>query len=300
MPTTSTWYGAIGQTAQDRLLAAWPDAPIENEETLGFLLSVARDQVLAFAPAIPDAPETGTIAPGPVLNVRRTNLAVTYGVANGSTFTTPTGATRESTLTPAAGGNSGVNFGNANFLAGDVVACSVEVEAPAANAVTVTVAGTGNFGASTVTVPAGTAVRVGRASTFLSGGQVYLTAAALSTPFIIRRPLIEKATTVGAYFDGSTVDTVDDGIRLEYAWSGAEGKSASVEAYRPDIFIPDPPQVLDRYVYAQLQQAQNLWNAGRVAPTGDLGDGGFSFTPRPLDKTIRQIIRPVDGKPHAL
>ena len=57
---------------------------------------------------------------------------------------------------------------------------------------------------------------------------------------------------------------------------------------------------LDRYVYAQLQQAQNLWNAGRVAPTGDLGDGGFSFTPRPLDKTIRQIIRPVDGKPHAL
>ena len=122
MPTTSTWYGAIGQTAQDRLLAAWPDAPIENEETLGFLLSVARDQVLAFAPAIPDAPETGTIA----------------------------------------------------------------------------------------------------------------------------------------------------------------------------------PQVLDRYVYAQLQQAQNLWNAGRVAPTGDLGDGGFSFTPRPLDKTIRQIIRPVDGKPHAL
>lgn len=57
---------------------------------------------------------------------------------------------------------------------------------------------------------------------------------------------------------------------------------------------------LDRYVYAQLQQAINLWNAGRVAPTGDLGDGGFTFTPRPLDKNVRQIIRPVDGKPHVL
>ena len=62
MPTTSTWYGAIGQTAQDRLLAAWPDAPIENEETLGFLLSVARDQVLAFAPTA-IAPQNWGTAP---------------------------------------------------------------------------------------------------------------------------------------------------------------------------------------------------------------------------------------------
>ena len=63
-------------------------------------------------------------------------------------------------------------------------------------------------------------------------------------------------------------------------------------------FIVSP--VPTRYVYAQLQQAINLWNAGRVSSAGDLGDGGFTFTPRPLDKTIRQIIRPVDGKPHVL
>ena len=119
MPTTSTWYGTNGQTAQDRLLAAWPDAPIENLETLGFLLSVARDQVLAFAPTA-IAPQNWDTAP------------------------------------------------------------------------------------------------------------------------------------------------------------------------------------LDRSVYAQLQQANNLWNAGRVASSGDIGDGSFTFIPRPLDKTIRQIIRPVDGKPHAL
>lgn len=57
---------------------------------------------------------------------------------------------------------------------------------------------------------------------------------------------------------------------------------------------------LDRYVYAQLQQAVNLWNAGRVQSSGDLGDGQYVFTPRPLDKTIQQIIRPPDRKPHVL
>jgi hypothetical protein len=62
----------------------------------------------------------------------------------------------------------------------------------------------------------------------------------------------------------------------------------------------DPPVSTDpptRYVYAQLQQAINLWNAGRVSSDGNLGDGGYTFTPRPLDKTIRGIIRPVSGGP---
>lgn len=66
-----------------------------------------------------------------------------------------------------------------------------------------------------------------------------------------------------------------------------------------------PPQdwdaaPLDRYVYAQLRQAENLWNAGRVQVSGDIGDGQYVFTPRPLDKTIQQIIRPPDRKPHVL
>lgn len=56
---------------------------------------------------------------------------------------------------------------------------------------------------------------------------------------------------------------------------------------------PTPP----RYVLAQLMQARNLWNAGNVSSEGNFGDGSFSFTPRPMDKTIRQIIRPADGKP---
>ena len=58
-----------------------------------------------------------------------------------------------------------------------------------------------------------------------------------------------------------------------------------------------PPE---NWVLAQLRQAQALWDAGRVNTNGDSGEGGFVFTPRPMDKTIRAIIRPADGKPHVL
>lgn len=56
----------------------------------------------------------------------------------------------------------------------------------------------------------------------------------------------------------------------------------------------------DRFVYAQLQQATNLWNAGRVSPDGEAGEGSYSYTPRPLDKTIRATIRPITGVPLVL
>jgi hypothetical protein len=49
-------------------------------------------------------------------------------------------------------------------------------------------------------------------------------------------------------------------------------------------------------VYAQLQQMKNLWAAGRADESGEIGGEGFSFVPRPLDKTIRGIIRPVNGR----
>ena len=61
--------------------------------------------------------------------------------------------------------------------------------------------------------------------------------------------------------------------------------------------VPDPPS---RYVYAQLQQAKNLLMAGSVARGGEYGDGEFSYEPRPLDKAIKNLIRPIDGKPHVL
>ena len=50
--TASTWYTAADNDSEaiERLTAAWADAPIENLETLRFILSTARDQVLADAP----------------------------------------------------------------------------------------------------------------------------------------------------------------------------------------------------------------------------------------------------------
>lgn len=57
----------------------------------------------------------------------------------------------------------------------------------------------------------------------------------------------------------------------------------------------NPDDVPARYVLAQLRQAQTLWDAGRADPAGDIGPEGFRFTPRPLDKTIRNMIRPQSG-----
>lgn len=71
-----------------------------------------------------------------------------------------------------------------------------------------------------------------------------------------------------------------------------------VIAYAPVLADGEP--VPDRWVYAQLQQAKNLLMAGSVARGGEYGEGEFSFEPRPLDKAIKNLIRPVDGKPHAL
>lgn len=44
------WYSVDTEGDQDRLVAAWEDAPIENLETLGYMLGTAREQVIACAP----------------------------------------------------------------------------------------------------------------------------------------------------------------------------------------------------------------------------------------------------------
>ena len=78
---------------------------------------------------------------------------------------------------------------------------------------------------------------------------------------------------------GLILETAQDQV-LEFAPALAEG-------------VPMP----NRWVYAQLKQAENLWNAGRVSGNGEAGVEQFTFTPRPLDKTIKGIIRPQKGKP---
>lgn len=75
-----------------------------------------------------------------------------------------------------------------------------------------------------------------------------------------------------------------------------------VVAYGPaegddEDFTADPPE---NYVQAQLMLAQQVWNDARPGSGDTQGADGFTFTPAALTKKIRQIIRPVDGKPHVL
>lgn len=107
--------------------------------------------------------------------------------------------------------------------------------------------------------------------------------------------------------DWFTVADEDGQERLLLAWSDAPLANLEVCGFilntaRDQVIefgplLGDDEDVPERFVHAQLQQAVNLWNAGRVASDGAVGDGGFVFTPRPLDRTIKSIIRPPSGKP---
>lgn len=102
----------------------------------------------------------------------------------------------------------------------------------------------------------------------------------------------EGQERVNADWDNSPIENVD---LCEMILETARDQ---VIAYAPAL--PEGAPVPLRWVYAQLQQAINLHNAGTVSSAGDAGVGQFTFTPRPLDKTIRGIIRPTDGKLHVL
>lgn len=68
-----------------------------------------------------------------------------------------------------------------------------------------------------------------------------------------------------------------------------------VLAYAPALVVGRPVPL--NYREAQIMQARNRWNAFRVDPSGAMGDGGFSFTPFPLDWQIRQLLRPRNPRP---
>ncbi|MGW9345957.1 hypothetical protein ACWGR3_30920 [Streptomyces albidoflavus] len=80
------------------------------------------------------------------------------------------------------------------------------------------------------------------------------------------------------------------------AYAPAPGELTVIDG----VVRPLSESVPARYVYAQLQQAKNLWKASEANGNGEIGAEGFSFTPRPLDKVVRQIIRPVSGGPDVL
>lgn len=69
-----------------------------------------------------------------------------------------------------------------------------------------------------------------------------------------------------------------------------------VLAYAPALTLlaPIPPN----YREAQIMQARNIWNAGKVDPqSGGFGEDSFVIRPFPLDWMIKQILRPRTGIP---
>lgn len=83
-----------------------------------------------------------------------------------------------------------------------------------------------------------------------------------------------------------------DAWLYELLWTARD----NVLAYAPAL--ADGAAVPINYRRAQLMQARNLWNAGKVDPSsGAQGDDTFVMRPYPLDWVIKQILRPATGKP---
>lgn len=111
--------------------------------------------------------------------------------------------------------------------------------------------------------------------------------------------------------DWYAVATPEQQTRLLAAWPGApienldlaamllEVAQLQVWTFAPESGAEDADEVFAappaRLVYAQLAQAKSLWSAGMADENGNIGTEGYSFVPRPLDKTVRTIIRPTSG-----
>lgn len=64
-----------------------------------------------------------------------------------------------------------------------------------------------------------------------------------------------------------------------------------VTTYAPVLPAGQWPPI--NYRRAQIMQARNLWNAGKVDPSsGGDGEGSFILRPYPLDWVVKQVLRP--------
>lgn len=338
----TTWFDLSTPSQTERLEEAWPGAPVEQQELCSMLLGIAKEQVIAYAPA-PDA-EVGEVIQGPITVARR-NLAIRPNVhgsgfgwmwasrwgGNGGTVSnadvtnvsdgplpTITSYARK-TWTVVGNAALDVSFnlnrgGRISVTPGQKFTVSFwwrsswntasTGNAIFANFFNVPTGGTplaGSGSASSVASPgAGLWQRLSYTFAVPAGAthlDVWHNLYAANLPSVgssldVAGMLVELSPSLGDYFDGNTPPVTINGRTHSHSWDGAENASTSVETYRPDVFVPSYP---DRLVYAQLQQAQNLWNAGQANPNGDIGPDSFTFTPRPLDKTIRSIIRPSTG-----
>lgn len=91
---TVQWYSVDDEGAIQRLVAAWEDAPIENLETLDFLLTTAREQVIAYAPtpAAATTPVTLEWGDGSTVALTRENSLVSAVATPANPNTLPAGA----------------------------------------------------------------------------------------------------------------------------------------------------------------------------------------------------------------
>lgn len=121
----------------------------------------------------------------------------------------------------------------------------------------------------------------------------------LSTEVRERLPLVRLVADTD---DGwHTLDTARDDWRdapgfdawlYELLWTARN----DVLAFAPALTAGQRPPL--NYRRAQLMQARNLWNAGKVDPaSGGMGDDTFVLRPFPLDWTIKQVLRPKRAVP---
>jgi hypothetical protein len=109
---------------------------------------------------------------------------------------------------------------------------------------------------------------------------------AVATPWYSAADTTAQQRVVAAWKDAPLTNAEVLGMLLEIA-------REQVLEYAPEQ--PAGAPVPTRFVWAQLQHAKHLWNAGRVSGAGEAGTGEFSYAPRPLDKDIQAIIRPRKG-----
>lgn len=74
-----------------------------------------------------------------------------------------------------------------------------------------------------------------------------------------------------------------------------EAAREQCEAYAPAL--PEDAVVPVRYRQAQLMQARALWQSMSANANDSINDGTFSVALYPMDKTIRNLLRPRLGVP---
>jgi len=104
---------------------------------------------------------------------------------------------------------------------------------------------------------------------------------------IVATDLVLSSDVADDFTGTVTAPASSEGVRFEFEFEDGEVVGTSI--------VTGFDEIPSRYVYAQLQQAKNLWAAGEADQESNIGAEGYSFQPRPLDKVIRQLIRPQSG-----